>query len=314
VSGPRKALRRRLLELLDRVDGWLPERAGAVDFAGVRAASWRAGPLGGQLVPGGRIDSIGFDDLLGIDAQKARVDANTRQFVAGLPANNVLLSGARGTGKSSLVHALLNRYADDGLRLVEVDRASLAALPDIVARIAAEPYRFLVFCDDLSFEADDGSYKVLKSVLDGSVFTTTDNVVIYATSNRRHLLPEFRSENLEYRHTEDGEIHPGESTEEKVSLSDRFGLWVSFQPFAQPGYLDVARHWVQVYAERCGARIPFDDEARAEALRWALGRGSRSGRSANHFARHWVGRRLLAAQDAAAQAPRGTAERAVRSP
>jgi predicted AAA+ superfamily ATPase len=293
MTAPRKLLRRRLAEVLDRVEAWLPPVLPRPDFAEARAAVWRSGPLGGHLVPGGHLDSIELDDLLGIDAQKTRVLDNVRQFTAGLPANNILLWGARGTGKSSLVHALLNRFADDGLRLVEVDRTALVALPDIVARVAREPYRFLVFCDDLSFEADDPSYKALKSVLDGSVFTATENVLIVATSNRRHLLPEFQSENREFRHTEDGEVHPGETTEEKISLSDRFGLWVSFQPFPQPHYLSVAAHWVGVHAAQLGLELPFDDEARAAALRWALGRGSRSGRTANHFARHWVGQQAL---------------------
>ena len=265
-----------------------------VDFREVRAASWREDPLGGHLAARGHLDDLVLDDLLGVDAQKARVVANTRQFVAGLPANNVLLWGARGTGKSSLVHAMLNTYAEDGLRLVEVERTALRGLPDVVDRLAAEPFRFLVFCDDLSFEADDPSYKALKSVLDGSVFATTENVLIYATSNRRHLMPEFHRENLETRHTADGEIHPGETTEEKVSLSDRFGLWVSFQPFPQGGYLEVAAHWVARLSGAAGLTVPFDEAARAEALRWALARGSRSGRTAHHFARHWVGQQGLA--------------------
>jgi predicted AAA+ superfamily ATPase len=289
VSEETDRLAGRLSRALDRLEPWLPGDPGGVDFAAVRAAAWRQGPLGGHLVARGHLDAVGADDLLGIDRQKARVDANTRQFVAGLPANNALLWGARGTGKSSLVHALLNAYADDGLRLVEVDRGAVTALPDIVDAVAEQPFRFVLFCDDLSFEADDPSYKALKSVLDGSVFTTADNVLIYATSNRRHLLPEFAHENLEARHTPDGEVHPGETTEEKVSLSDRFGLWVSFQPFPQGEYLEVAAHWVRVLADRAGIAVPFDEDARAEALRWALGRGSRSGRTANHFARHWVG-------------------------
>lgn len=280
---------------LARLEAWLPPIEAPVNFAAAAAAVWRPGPLGGHLAPRGQIDGIGLDDLLGIDTQKQRVAQNTRQFVAGLPANNVLLWGARGTGKSSLVHALLNAHAADGLRLVEVDRAALVALPEIVGRLAPEPWRFILFCDDLSFEASDPSYKALKSVLEGSVFTTADNIIIYATSNRRHLLPEARSENLETRHTPDGEIHPGETTEEKVSLSDRFGLWVSFQPMVQERYLEVAAHWVASLSRRHGCELSFDDAARSEALRWALARGSRSGRIAHHFARHWVGSRLLPA-------------------
>ncbi|MEE4300452.1 MAG: ATP-binding protein [Pseudomonadales bacterium] len=288
---------RDFVDLAARLRGEGGRSGDGVDFAAVRAASWREGPLGGHLAARGHLDAMALDDLIGIDRQKARVAANTRQFVAGLPANNVLLWGARGTGKSSLVHALLNEHADAGLRLVEVERTALQGLPDVVDRLAGEPFRFIVFCDDLSFEADDPSYKVLKSVLDGSVFETAANVLIYATSNRRHLMPEFQHENLEARHTADGEVHPGETTEEKVSLSDRFGLWVSFQPFPQARYLDVAAHWVATLAATAGVAVPFDDEARAEALRWALGRGSRSGRTANHFARHWVGQQALALQD-----------------
>ena len=292
------ALEQALGRALQRLEAWLPPLEPPVDFAQIPAAVWRAGPLGGHLAPRGQVDPIGVDDLLGIERQKRRVLVNTRQFIAGLPANNVLLWGARGSGKSSLVHALLNAHQADGLRLVEVDRAALTSLPEIVARLAPEPWRFILFCDDLSFEADDPSYKALKSVLEGSVFTTSENIVVYATSNRRHLLPEFQAENLETRHTPDGEIHPGETTEEKVSLSDRFGLWVSFQPMPQAQYLDVAAHWVGRLAQRHGESLPFDEEARAEALRWALARGNRSGRTANHFARHWVGTRLL---DAAGQ-------------
>lgn len=297
MSAPLDELAQALRSALSRIDPWLPDKSRLVDFARSHAAAWRQGPLGGHLVGRGQLDATRVADLIGVDRQKQRIDQNTRQFVAGLPANNVLLWGARGTGKSSLVHALLNAYAAQGLRLVEVDRAALIALPDIVDAVAGEPYRFILFCDDLSFEADDPSYKALKSVLDGSVFTTADNVLIYATSNRRHLLPEFQHENLEARHTAEGEVHPGETTEEKVSLSDRFGLWVSFQPFPQPQYLEVAAHWVRVYAEQVRSPTAFDADARAEALRWALTRGSRSGRTANQFARHWVGQQGLAALD-----------------
>ena len=285
---------REIAALAARLRGAEGGIADGIDFAGVRAAHWRQGALGGRLTPRGHLDGIALSDLLGVDRQKTRLLANTEQFVAGLPANNALLWGARGTGKSSLVHAMLNHFAADGLRLVEVERQALHGLPDVVDRLAREQQRFLVFCDDLSFEPDDASYKALKSVLDGSVFATTDNVLIYATSNRRHLMPEKRSENLEMTHTADGEVHPGETTEEKVSLSDRFGLWVSFQPFPQTQYLDVARHWVSRLAAQHHVDVPFDDAARTEALRWALGRGNRSGRVANHFARHWVGQQALA--------------------
>ena len=284
-------LRGSLLTALRRAEAWLPPAGEPVDFAIHRAAVWRRGPLGGRLVARGRLDDITLDDLLDVAEQKARVERNTRQFVHGLPANNVLLWGSRGTGKSSLVHALLNRYADDGLRLIEVDKQALGSLPDIVASLADAPYRFVLFCDDLSFEAHDPSYKALKSVLDGSVFATGDNVVIYATSNRRHLVPEYHSENLQARHTDapEGEVHQAESVEEKISLSERFGVWVSFYPFRQDAYLEIVRYWVEALARRHGVDAAWDDDVRAEALRWALARGSRSGRTANQFARHWVG-------------------------
>lgn len=291
-----RRLQEDLRKLVGRMLDRLPHEEAEVDFASVSAAVWRAGPLGGRLVPRGGLDRIELGDLHGIGRQKARVERNTRQFVAGLPANNALLWGARGTGKSSLVHALLNAMQADGLRLVELGRDGLAVLPEVLARLAPQPWRFIVFCDDLSFEADDPSFKSLKSVLDGSVFTPAENVVIYATSNRRHLLPEFSHENLETRHAESGEVHPGETSEEKVSLSDRFGLWVSFQSFRQEGYLEVAEHWVRHYARRAGTDLAFTETARAEALRWALGRGNRSGRTANQFARHWVGSALLEEQ------------------
>ncbi|MEQ8857592.1 MAG: ATP-binding protein [Pseudomonadales bacterium] len=278
-------------ELSRRVLGILPAPA-AVDWSRCRAAVWRSGPLGAGLVAHGSVDDIGLDDLLWIDDQKAQIDTNTRQFLAGLPANNVLLWGARGTGKSSLVHGLLNQYHAAGLRLVEVNKNRLAALPDIVRRLRDEPYRFLLFCDDLSFEAEDASYKELKSALEGSVFKASGNVLIYATSNRRHLLPEYTTDN-EQVVVREGELHESEAVEEKISLSDRFGLWLSFYPFKQQAYLEVVQHWVARLAAEHGLSQPWNDEARAAALRWALARGVRSGRTAQHFARHWVGKALL---------------------
>ena len=188
---------------------------------------------------------------------------NTLQFVRGLPANNVLLTGARGTGKSSLVKALLNHYAADGLRLIEVDKQDLLDLPDIVERLAGQPYRFILFCDDLSFNADEPGYTTLKAVLDGSVAATPDNVLIYATSNRRHLMPEYMRENLETKYVGD-EIHPGETVEEKISLSERFGLWVSFYPFDQDEYLDIVRHWLRRTGRGRGRRR--GDAARSAAV------------------------------------------------
>jgi len=262
------------------------------DWTTTPAAVWRADRFGGQLVAHPDIDHIGLDDLLHIDDQKAALIANTRQFLAGAPANNALLWGARGTGKSSLIHALLDAYFDTGLRLIEVDKGALATLPDIAMSLRDQPYRFLVFCDDLSFEADDPSYKALKSALEGSIFRSSENLLIYATSNRRHLLPEYMTDN-EKATFKDGELHQSEAVEEKISLSDRFGLWLSFYPFKQDAYLEVAAHWVDVLAEQAEMQIEWSEQARAEALRWALARGVRSGRTAQHFARQWVGQRVL---------------------
>jgi predicted AAA+ superfamily ATPase len=225
-------------------------------------------------------------DLKEIDGQKEKIQRNTEQFVQGLPANNVLLTGARGTGKSSLIKACLNEYAPRGLRLIEVDKADLIDLPDIIDVVAERPEKFIVYCDDLSFEDGEPGYKALKSILDGSVTAATPNVLIYATSNRRHLLPEYMKDNLTYTHTEDGEVHPGEVIEEKISLSERFGLWVSFYPFSQDEYLAIVAQWLSAL----GVSAAKIEGARPEALVWALERGSRSGRVAYQFARDFAGR------------------------
>jgi uncharacterized protein len=240
----------------------------------------------GYLQPVKLVSQIHLDDLHNISQQKEAIEQNTRQFVRGKPANNVLLTGARGTGKSSLIKACLAKFAPQGLRLIEVDKAHLVDLPDIVDLIAERPERFVIFCDDLSFEEGEGGYKALKVVLDGSVAASSDNVLIYATSNRRHLLPEKFSDNETYRHIDDGDLHPGETVEEKISLSERFGVWLSFYPFRQDDYLDIVRHWLKHFG------VPTADwpEAEPEALRWALQRGSRSGRVAWQFARDWAGK------------------------
>jgi uncharacterized protein len=234
-----------------------------------------------------QLPQIVLDDLKNIERQKAAIVANTRQFVSRLPANNVLLTGARGTGKSSLIKACLNAHSKDGLRLIEVDKDDLHDLGDIVDLIAGRPERFIVFCDDLSFEEGESGYKALKVALDGSVAAQSDNVLIYATSNRRHLLPEYMSDNETYKHTSDGEIHPGEVVEEKISLSERFGLWVSFYPFKQDDYLSIVGHWLKHF----GCDDVEVENARGDALVWALERGSRSGRVAWQFARDWSGRK-----------------------
>jgi len=237
-------------------------------------------------------------DLLHLERQQAELLRNTEQFLAGRPANNALLWGARGTGKSSLVKAVFNALRDHGLRLIEVDRDDLLHLPDILRLIQDRPERFILFCDDLSFEAQESSYKALKATLDGSIAATPDNVLIYATSNRRHLLPEFQSENREARHL-DGELHPGESVEEKISLSDRFGLWIAFHPFSQAQYLDIVRHWLRALGglEVAGLAESERETLERAALQWALRRGSRSGRTAWQFARDRVGRCAAEATD-----------------
>lgn len=245
----------------------------------------RRGPVG-RLEPVRHVSTIRLSDLCEVDAQKERLLRNTAQFVAGRQANNVLLTGARGTGKSSLVKACLNEFAGQGLRLIEVDKADLVDLPDLIDLVADRPERFIVFCDDLSFDEGELGYKELKSILDGSVAAATPNVLIYATSNRRHLLPEYMKENLTYTHTEDGEVHPGEVVEEKISLSERFGLWISFYPFSQAEYLGIVAQWLRSF----GVDEPAIEAARQESLVWALERGSRSGRVAYQFARDYCGR------------------------
>lgn len=241
---------------------------------------------GGWLEPVRHVASIRLTDLKEVEPQKERLVRNSEQFVSGRPANNVLLTGARGTGKSSLVKACLNEFAPRGLRLIEIDKADLVDLPDIVDLVAERDERFLVFCDDLSFDEGEPGYKALKSILDGSVAQSSDNVLIVATSNRRHLLPEYMKENLSYQHTEDGEVHPGEVVEEKISLSERFGLWISFYPFSQDEYLAIVAQWLSAF----GADADHIAAARPEALVWALERGSRSGRVAWQFARDYAGR------------------------
>ena len=279
-----KRITDRLDRLLAHVDRLLPAGGSEPDWKSATAFRWRKSARGaGYLEAVRHPHTITFADLKDIDEQKRRLHENTAQFVAGRPANNVLLTGARGTGKSSLVKAALAEFASKGLRLIEVDKRDLVDLPDIVDLVADRRERFVLFCDDLSFEASDAGYKSLKVALDGSIAGSADNLLIYATSNRRHLMPEFMDENLEAKHV-GGEIHPGETTEEKISLSERFGLWLSFYPFDQEQYLEIADHWVA----RLGGKP--SEESRKAALLWALERGFRSGRVAWQFARDWVGR------------------------
>ena len=279
-------------QLMARIESALPQPLRAPDWAQAVAWRYRKRASGhGVLEPVRHVGHIALGDLKEIDAQKDKIERNTRQFVEGRPANNVLLTGARGTGKSSLIKACLNAYAPQGLRLIEVDKADLTDLPDIVDVVAGLPQKFIVYCDDLSFDEGEPGYKALKSILDGSVAANTPNVLVYATSNRRHLLPEYMKDNLSYTHTDDGEVHPGEVIEEKISLSERFGLWVSFYPFSQDEYLAIVAQWLGAL----GAAQGQIDAARPEALVWALERGSRSGRVAYQFARDFMGRGEAAA-------------------
>ena len=272
--------------LLARLESVLPHLPAAPDWGASIAFRYRRRGGGGRVEPVRHVAGIRLADLKEVEPQKERLVRNTEQFVAGHGANNVLLTGARGTGKSSLIKAVLNEFAPHGLRLIEVDKADLVELPDLVDLVAGRPERFIVFCDDLSFDEGEPGYKALKSILDGSVAQASDNVLIYATSNRRHLLPEYMKENLSYQHTEDGEVHPGEGVEEKISLSERFGLWVSFYPFTQAEYLAIVAQWLRNF----GVVEDAIAAARQESLVWALERGSRSGRVAWQFARDYAGR------------------------
>jgi predicted AAA+ superfamily ATPase len=272
--------------LLARVEAILPQPTPAPDWNSFAFRWRRRQGAASHLQAVAHVSSIALDDLHNIGTQKAQIEQNTRQFVASRPANNVLLTGARGTGKSSLIKACLNQFADQGLRLIEVDKADLADLPDIVDLVAARPERFIIFCDDLSFEEGESGYKALKVALDGSIAAQSDNVLIYATSNRRHLMPERMSDNSSYKTDDDGDLHPGETVEEKISLSERFGLWLSFYPFKQDDYLDIAAHWLASF----GCTPEQIAQARGDALRWALQRGSRSGRVAWQFARDYAGK------------------------
>ncbi len=280
------ALLTRADALLARLEAVLPHPLAAPDWGASIAFRYRRRGASGLLQPVRQVAGIRLSDLQEVDGQKDRLLRNTAQFVAGQPANNVLLTGARGTGKSSLIKACLNEFAGQGLRLIEVDKADLIDLPDLVDLVADRPERFIVFCDDLSFDEGEPGYKALKSILDGSIAAASDNLLIYATSNRRHLLPEYMKENLSYQHTEDGEVHPGEVVEEKISLSERFGLWISFYPFSQPEYLAIVAQWLRHY----GVPAAQIEAARQPSLVWALERGSRSGRVAYQFARDWAGR------------------------
>jgi len=314
-------LQARLVRLIESAEEYLPKTRGDIHWSDTWVANWvgnDAGysPLSGLLSGGylatakqalstktqsmqkqspGSI-SVHLSDLIGIENQKNKVVQNTKQLLAGFPANNVLLWGARGTGKSSLIHALLHDFADQGLRVVQLDKQQLKYLPIIVDQLLSssdneQAYKFILYCDDLSFEEGEADYKALKSVLDGALFNMPDNVVIYATSNRRHLVPEYHSDNAVSK-MQDDQIHHGDVVEEKISLSDRFGLWISFYPMQQTQYLEISEHWIKTVGKHYGIALVFDEDCRRECLKWALARGTRSGRTAYQFARHWVGLRL----------------------
>jgi predicted AAA+ superfamily ATPase len=264
----------------------------AVDWTVCHAANWRRHSFSGYLEPVDSIEQIALDDLLGIEEQKRVVVENTLQFLAGYPANNTLLWGTRGTGKSSLIRAMLNNYANRGLRIVQVDKTDLIHLPDIVDCIKRLPYRFIIFSDDVSFEVGESSYKMLKSALDGAVYAPPDNVLIYVTSNRRHLLPEFETDNRGAMLI-NNEMHHGEAIEEKISLSGRFGLWIGFHPFSQEQYVNVTRQWVNKLFSKQGSALVWNDDTRAAAIQWGYDKGDNSGRIAYQFACRWVGIRML---------------------
>lgn len=285
-------LKAQLKRVLAAVEQLLPPVVEALDWQRTWAASWRRQSLAGFLHPVEALDPIRLDELLGIERQKRLLEENTRQFVQGFPANNVLLWGTRGTGKSSLVRALLNAYADQGLRVIQIDKEDLSYLPDIFSAIKSQPYRFILLCDDLSFEAGESGYKVLKSALDGSVYAAPENVRFYVTSNRRYLLPEYETDNLGFKMV-NNELHAGEGVEEKSSLADRFGLWIPFHLFSQDQYLELVRHSVARLCEEHGLTPEWSAELQESAIKWSRDKTKRCGRTALQFSRHWVGQQLL---------------------
>lgn len=291
-----KAFLLRAEHLLARIEPLLPTQPPVFEWAHTLAARWQRDGRSGYLAPLEVNLDLRLNDLIGIDRQRDLLAANTQQFVDGLPANHALLWGARGTGKSSLIRALLAEYAAVGLRLIEIERDHLADLPRVVELLSGQRQAFVLFCDDLSFEAGEGDYRVLKSVLDGSLERAPENVLLYATSNRRHLVPERQSDNENWQMV-DGELHPNEAVEDKIALSDRFGLWLSFYPFSQQHYLSVVRHWIDSLAGRACLQWDWDEALEKDAIRWATGRGNRNGRCAYQYARQWVGSKLLERRD-----------------
>jgi len=285
-------LQTQLRQVLSSLKMILPKPATPIDWRNCHAANWRRHSFSGYLESVDEVDALALDDLLGIEKQKKTVEDNTRQFLAGYPANNVLLWGTRGTGKSSLIRAILNAYASDGLRIIQVEKDDLCQLPGIVDAVKQQPYRFILFSDDVSFEVGESSYKMLKSALDGAVYTLPENIRIYVTSNRRHLIPEYETDNRGAMMF-NNEIHHGEAVEEKISLSGRFGLWVAFHPFTQDQYLKVVRTWVDKLCVHGKFNVEWDKECERQAINWSQVKGDCSGRIAYQFACDWVGRSLL---------------------
>ena len=281
--------------VLARLEPLLPALRPEIDWDRCLAARWQREGRSGYLLPLEVSLDMRLSDLIGVDQQRQQLARNTQQFLDGHPANHALLWCSRGTGKSSLVRALLAEHAVAGLRLIEIERDHLADLPRVVEQLQKLPQRFVLFCDDLSFEAGEGDYRVLKSVLDGSLEQAPDNVLLYATSNRRHLVPEHQSDNENWSRV-DGELHPSEAVEDKIALSDRFGLWLSFYPFTQEHFLRVVEHWIGELARHSGLQWSRDEQLDILAVRWATGRGNRNGRCAYQFARYWVGLKLLEQQ------------------
>ncbi|HEY5974654.1 MAG TPA: ATP-binding protein [Geobacteraceae bacterium] len=281
-----------LERVLGSVEMLLPRAVKPVDWAACYAANWRRHSFSGYLEPVKVTDTTTLDELLGVDQQKGVMLHNTRQFLKGLPANNALLWGSRGTGKSSLVKALLNKFAPEGLRVIQVEKEDLIYLSEIFAAVEDEPYRFILLCDDLTFEVGELSYKMLKSALDGSVYSAPENVLIYVTSNRRHLLPEYETDHIGGKFV-NGELQQSEAMEEKVSLSDRFGLWIAFYAFSQDRYLEAVRLCVERESRQHQSPIPWTKELEQDAIKWSHDKSKRCGRTAYQFARNWVGRFLL---------------------
>lgn len=285
-------LAQQLKQVLASLQMLLPKPVAEIDWTSCHAANWRRHSFAGYLEPVENVEPVALADLLGIEEQKRTIEDNTRQFLAGYPANNALLWGTRGTGKSSLIRAILNKYAADGLRIVQVDKSDLIHLPDIVDSIRKLPYRFIIFSDDVSFEVGESSYKMLKSALDGAVYAPPENILIYVTSNRRHLLPQFETDNRGAMLV-NNEMHHGEAIEEKISLSGRFGIWVAFHPFSQEHYVTVVRQWIEKLSAQQAVVLPWTEEAREAAIQWGYDKGDNSGRIAYQFACRWVGAQML---------------------